>query len=154
MASKTKKPKPAPRMPTRRKKASTLLTGGNPQIAKGAGDKPVQAYIAALPGWKGATAAQLDALISRAAPKAQKAIKWNSPFYGMPGQGWFLAVHAFTHYVKVTFFRGTSLTPVPPGVGTHAEARWLDVREGELDTHAKQLTAWVKQAAKIPGWQP
>jgi hypothetical protein len=126
-----------------------LLTGGNPQIAKADGDAPVQAYIAAIPGWKRGVGRRLDALIARTVPGVRKAVKWNSPFYGIEGQGWFLALHAFTHYVKVTFFRGTSLRPVPPG-GTHKDARWIDIREDDLDE--AQMTGWVKQAAAMPGW--
>jgi hypothetical protein len=127
-----------------------LLSGGNPQVAKADGDAPVQAYIKAMPGWKRAVGARLDAIISRAAPNARKAVKWNSPFYGVDGQGWFLSFHVFTNYVKVTFFRGTSLRPVPPG-GTHQDGRWIDIREGDTIDEA-QLTAWVKQASSIPGW--
>src|SRR5437868_7627906 len=92
-----------------------LLSGGNPQIAKGDGNAPVQAYIAAMPGWKRDLGKRLDALITRKVPKVCKAVKWNSPFYGVEGQGWFLSFHVFTHYVKVTFFRGASLRPLPPG---------------------------------------
>jgi hypothetical protein len=126
-----------------------LLTGGNPQISKAAGDAPVQAYIAAMPGWKRDVGRKLDALIAHAVPGVRKAVKWNSPFYGVEGQGWFLSFHVFTRYVKVTFFRGTSLHPVPPG-GTGKDARWIDLREGDkLD---ERLTAWVQQAAALPGW--
>jgi hypothetical protein len=128
-----------------------LLSGGNPQIPKAEGNAPVQAYIAALPGWKRVVGKRLDALIVRAVPNVRKAVKWNSPFYGMEGQGWFLSFHAFTHYLKVTFFNGTSLRPVPRG-GTSQDARWVDVREDDLDE--AQMTAWVKQAAAMPGWDP
>ena len=130
-----------------------LLSGGNPQIAKADGDAPVRAYIAAMPGWKRDTGRRLDALIVRTVPNVLKGVRWNSPFYGVEGQGWFLNFHVFTHYVKVTFFKGTSLRPVPPG-GTDKEARWVDIHEGELD-EAKmeaQMASWVKQAAAIPGW--
>src|ERR1043166_5749231 len=127
-----------------------LLSGGNPQIAKGDGDAPVQAYIAAMPDWKHDVGKRLDALISRQVPKVRKAVKWNSPFYGVEGQGGFLSFHVFTRYVKVTFFRGTSLRPVPPG-GSQPEARWIDIHEGEKFDEA-QMTKWVKQAAVIPGW--
>lgn len=130
-------------------KAVKLLSGGNPQIAKAEGDAPVQAYIAATPGWKREIAKRLDALIVRTVPDVKKAVKWNSPFYGMEGQGWFLSFHVFTNYVKVTFFKGTSLRPPPPG-GTSKEARWIDVHEDDLDED--QIRAWVKQAAAIPGW--
>ena len=125
-----------------------LLSGGNPQIAKADGDAPVRAYIAALPGWKRDVGRRLDALIVRNVPNVRKAVKWNSPFYGIEGQGWFLGVHTFTNYVKVTFFQGTSLRPVPPGgKGT---ARWIDVHEDDLDE--AQMSTWVKQAAGLPGW--
>lgn len=126
-----------------------LLAGGNPQIPKGEGDAPVQAYIAAVPGWKRDVAKRLDALIARNVPDVRKAVKWNSPFYGVEGQGWFASVHVFTKYVKVTFFRGTSLRPVPPG-GTSQEGRWIDVHEDGLDE--AQMVLWIKQAAAIPGW--
>jgi hypothetical protein len=128
-----------------------LLSGGNPQIAKGDGDAPVQAYIAAMPGWKRAIGQRLDALVVRTVPKVRKAVKWNSPFYGIEGRGWFLAFHVYARYVKVTFFRGTSLRPAPPG-GTGKEARWIDVHEDDLDE--ARMAAWVKQAAALPGWAP
>jgi hypothetical protein len=127
------------------------LTGGNPQIAKADGDAPVQAYIAAMPGWKRDIGRRLDALIVRTVPGVRQAVKWNSPFYGLEGQGWFLGFHVFTHYVKVTFFRGTSLRPVPPG-GTGKDARWIDIHEDDLDE--AQVATWVKQAAALPGWVP
>ena len=137
----------------RRKSASSakpvLLSGGNPQIAKADGDAPVQAYIAALPGWKAGVANRIDTLIVKSVPGVRKAVKWNSPFYGMEGQGWFLSFHAFTKYLKVTFFKGTSLKPAPTG-GIAKEARWIDVHEDDLDE--KQLVRWIKQAAAIPGW--
>ena len=126
-----------------------LLSGGNPQIAKADGDGPVQAYIAAMPGWKSDVGRRLDALITRTVPTARKAVKWNSPFYGMEGRGWFVSFHTFTNYVKVTFFMGTSLKPVPPG-GTAKEARWIDIHEDDLDE--AQLARWIRQAAKLPGW--
>ena len=131
------------------KSSPTLLSGGNPQIAKADGDAPVQAYIAAMPGWKRDVGRRLDALIVRSVPKVRKAVKWNSPFYGIEGQGWFLSLHVFTRYVKVTFFRGTLLRPVPPG-GTGKEGRWIDIHEDDLDE--TQMARWVKQAAAIPGW--
>lgn len=128
-----------------------LLSGGNPQIAKADGDAPVQAYIAAMPGWKSAVGARLDALITRSAPNVQKAVKWNSPFYGVEGQGWFLAIHCFAKFVRVGFFKGTSLMPLPPGESRTPETRYFDIREGEtLDE--KQFASWVRQAAAIPGW--
>lgn len=134
------------RKPTKPK----LLSGGNPQIAKGDGDGPVQAYIAAIPGWKREVARRIDAIISRDVPHVQKAVKWNSPFYGVPGNGWFLSLHCYTNYLKIAFFRGASLRPVPPGASKQEEVRYLNVGEGELDE--KQLAAWVKQASKLPGW--
>ena len=134
--------------PTKAKKPA-VLAGGNPQIAKADGDAPVQAYIAALPGWKRDVGRRLDAIIERAVPGVRKAVKWNSPFYGLAGQGWFLGLHVFTNYVKVTFFFGTSLRPVPPG-GTQKNARWIDLRAGDFDEI--QMATWVKQAAAIPGW--
>jgi hypothetical protein len=128
-----------------------LLSGGNPQIAKGYGDVPVAAYIAAMPGWKRDIGRRLDALIVAAVPGVRKAVKWNSPFYGVGDEdrGWFLSFHCFTRYIKVTFFRGTSLTPVPPGASRHRDVRYLDIYEGRLDE--AQLTAWVKQASLLPG---
>ena len=126
-----------------------LLSGSNPQIPKGEGDAPVQAYIAAMPGWKSDLGRRLDDLITRTVPDLRKAVKWNSPFYGKEGQGWFLSYHCFTNYVRVTFFRGTSLDPVPPGKSKHPEVRYLDIREGALDE--AQLIDWVRQAADLPG---
>ena len=126
-----------------------LLSGGNPQIAKGDGDAPVQAYIAAMPGWKRDIGRRLDALIVRTVPGVRKAVKWNSPFYGVEGEGWFLSYHCFTKYVKVTFFRGTSLSPLPPGASKHKDVRYLDIYEDQLDE--AQLAAWVKQASLLPG---
>ena len=128
-----------------------LLSGGNPQIAKADGDAPVQAYIAAMPGWKGDIGRRLDALLARNVPNVRKAVRWNSPFYGIEGQGWFMGFHTFTHYVKVSFFRGTSLHPVPPG-GTGKAARWIDIHEDDLDV--EQMAMWVKQASALPGWVP
>ena len=130
-----------------------LLSGGNPQIPKGDGDAPVQAYIAAMPGWKRDLGKRLDALIVRTVPTVRKAVKWNSPLYGIEGRGWFLGFHTFTHYVKVTFFRGTSLRPLPPVASKHEEVRYIDIREGdELDE--ARMARWVKQAAALPGWVP
>lgn len=126
-----------------------LLSGGNPQIAKGYGDAPVQAYIAAMPGWKSEIGRRLDAIVERTVPGVAKAVKWNSPFYGVEGEGWFLSFHCFTHYVKVTFFRGASLRPLPPGTSKHKDVRYLDIREGELDE--AQFADWVKQASRLPG---
>ena len=128
-----------------------LLSGGNPQIAKAYGDVPVQAYIAAMPGWKRDVGRRLDALIVRIVPGVRKAVKWNSPFYGVEGQGWFLDFHCFTNYVKVAFFRGTSLRPVPPGESKHKEVRYLDIHEHDQLDEA-QLATWIRQAAALPGW--
>ena len=129
-----------------------LLSGGNPQIPKADGDAPVQAYIAAMPGWKSALGKRLDALIVRHVPNVQKCVRWNSPFYGVEGQGWFLSFHVLTRYLKVTFFHGQSLTPPPPG-GTpkSGNSRWIDLYENEV-LDEKQFADWVKQAAAIPGW--
>jgi hypothetical protein len=128
-----------------------LLAGGNPQIAKADGDAPVQAYIAAMPGWKQAVGRRVDALIEAAVPGLAKAVKWNSPFYGLPGQGWFLALHCYKTSVKIAFFRGAALDPVPPGPSKSAETRYLDIREGEPLNEA-QFTDWVRQASRLPGW--
>ncbi len=130
-------------------KSVTLLAGGNPQIAKADGDAPVQAYIAAMPGWKRDIGQRLDALIMEHVPNVRKAVKWNSPFYGTEGHGWFLGFHVFTQYVKVSFFQGTSLQPAPKG-GTGKEARWIDIRENDFDE--AQMISWIKQAALLPGW--
>jgi hypothetical protein len=135
-------------------KGVVLLSGGNPQIAKADGDAPVQAYIAAMPGWKSDLGRRLDALIVRTVPDVRKAVRWNSPFYGSEGGGWFLSFHVLTKYVKVTFFDGLSLDPIPPG-GTEksGKGRWIDIYEDDgLDE--EQMTAWVKQAAALPGWKP
>ena len=142
--------KTAPRSQSRRAAKPVLLAGGNPQIAKADGDAPVRAYIAAMPGWKRDTGRRLDALIVRTVPGVRKAVKWNSPFYGIEGQGWFLNVHAFTNYVKVAFFRGTSLRPLPPGESKHKEVRYVDIHEDDQIDEA-QLTGWVKQASQLPG---
>jgi hypothetical protein len=136
-----------------RAKAPTLLAGGNPQIAKADGDAPVQAYIAAMPGWKREVGRRLDALIVRNVPNVKKAVKWNSPFYGIEGQGWFLSHHCFTKYVKVTFFRGTSLRPVPPGASKVQHTRYLDIHEHDALDEAL-LGSWIRQAAALPGWVP
>jgi len=128
----------------------TFLAGGNPQIAKADGDAPVQAYIAAMPGWKRDVGRRLDALIVRNVPNVRKAVKWNTPFYGIEGQGWFLGIHCFTKYVKVAFFRGTSLRPVPPGESKQKEVRYLNIREDDPLDEA-QFVAWVKQASQLPG---
>ncbi|MET1754005.1 DUF1801 domain-containing protein [Novosphingobium sp. RD2P27] len=127
-----------------------LLSGGNPQIPKGEGDGPVQAYIAAMPGWKNRIGRALDAVIERAVPSVNKAVKWNTPFYGIEGEGWFTSFHCFDRYVKVTFFRGTALTPVPPGKSKQQNVRYLDIREAD-EIDLEQLETWMKQASKLPG---
>ena len=131
----------------------SLLAGGNPQIAKADGDAPVQAYIAAMPGWKSDVGHRLDALIARTVPGVRKAVKWNSPLYGVEGQGWFLGIHCFTRYVKVSFFRGTSLRPVPPGESRTAETRYLDIREDDA-IDEELLARWIRQASALSGWTP
>jgi len=131
----------------------TLLSGGNPQIAKGDGDGPVQAYIAAMPGWKRDVGRYLDALVVRTVPGVRKAVKWNSPFYGVKDEGWFLTFHCYARYVKVAFFRGTSLRPLPPGESKSKEVRYLDIHEDDQLDEAR-LAAWVKQASRLPGWRP
>ena len=128
-----------------------LLAGGNPQIAKADGNAPVRAYIAAIPGWKRAVARRLDSLIVRTVPGVSKAVKWNSPFYGVEGQGWFLNFHCFTNYVKVAFFKGTALRPLPPGESRHKDVRYLDIREDD-EIDEKLVTSWIRQASKLPGW--
>ena len=128
-----------------------LLSGGNPQIAKADGDAPVQAYIAAMPGWKSDLGRRLDNLIVETAPNARKAVRWNSPWYGIEGEGWFLSYHVFTRYVKVTFLNGSELSPPPPGSGKDPDARWVDIYEGELDE--ERMAEWVRQSAAIPGWK-
>ena len=130
-----------------------LLAGGNPQIAKADGDTPVRAYIASMPDWKRDVGRRLDALIVRTVPGVRKAVKWNSPFYGIEGQGWFLNFHCFAKYVKVAFFRGTSLRPVPPGESKHKEVRYLDIHEhAQLDE--KLVRSWIRQASALAGWVP
>ena len=144
--------KTAPKFHSRKTAKPALLAGGNPQIAKGYGDASVQAYIAAMPGWKRDVGRRLDALIARTIPGVRKAVKWNSPFYGVEGegQGWFLSLHCFAKYVKVAFFRGTLLRPVPPGKSKQKEVRYLDIHEDDqLDE--SQFVAWVKQASLLPG---
>jgi hypothetical protein len=126
------------------------LSGGNPQIAKADGDAPVQAFIAAMPGWKLDVGRRLDALIVRNVPNVRKAVRWNSPFYGVEGRGWFLGIHCLTKYVKVGFFRGTSLRPVPPGESKQEDVRYLHIHaDDELDE--KLLARWIRQASELPG---
>ena len=133
-----------------------LLSGGNPQIAKADGDAPVQAYIAAMPGWKSAVGKQLDRILERNLPRVRKAVKWNSPFYAsdktFDDHGWLVAVHVYTHFVRITFFNGMALKPLPPGPSKMAPTRYYDIRENEFD--AAQFTDWLKQAASLPGWKP
>ena len=131
-----------------------MLAGGNPQIAKADGHAPVRAYIAAMPGWTRGVGQRIDAIIARHVPSVRKAVKWNSPFYGLEGHGWFLSFHVFTRYVKVTLFRGVSLRPVPPGgTAKSKDVRWIDIYEDDALDEA-QMAAWVTQAAALPGWVP
>jgi hypothetical protein len=146
MAGKTSKKAAAKRAHAK----PALLAGGNPQIAKADGDAPVQAYIAAMPGWKRNVGRRLDALIVRTVPNVHKAVKWNTPFYGIEGHCWFLGFHCFTKYVKVAFFRGTSLRPVPPGESKSKDTRYLDIYEDDQIDEA-QVASWVKQASQLPG---
>jgi hypothetical protein len=132
-------------------KVAVVLSGGNPRIAKAEGDAPVQAYIDGMPGWKRDLGKRLDSLIERTVPNVRKAVKWNSPFYGIDGQGWFLGIHTFKHYVKVAFFRGASLRPVPPGASKNKDTRYIDIHESDEFDEAR-LTSWVKQAAALPGF--
>ena len=149
-----KKTTPKKKSASRKSAKPALLAGGNPQIAKGYGDAPVQAYIAAIPGWKRDIARRLDTLIARTVPGVRKAVKWNSPFYGAEGQedkdSWFLSFHCYARYVKVAFFRGASLRPVPPGSSTQKDVRYLNIGEDDKFDEA-QLAAWVKQASLLPG---
>ena len=131
-------------------KKPTLLSGGNPQIPKGDGDAPVQAYIAAMPGWKKDVGRRLDALIVGNVPDVRKAVRWNSPFYGVEGWGWFVSYHVFTRYVKATFLQGASLHPVPPGSGKDKDSRWIDIYEDGFEE--AQMAEWIRQAAALPGW--
>lgn len=147
--TKSKAAKPQQTAPTPQAGEVILLSGGNPQIAKGYGDEKVQAYIAAMPEWKSAMGSHIDALIEQTVPTLSKAVKWNSAFYGVEQACWFLSFRCFTKYIKVTFFRGTSLKPVPPGESRHNEVRYLDIYEGQLDE--AQFTNWVKQASELPG---
>ena len=141
-------------MPSKTSKVA-LLAGGNPQIAKGEGDAPVQAYIAAMPGWKHAVGRRLDALVERAVPGVHKAVKWNSPFYGIEGEGWFLSFHCYTRYIKVAFFRGASLHPMPPVESKQEDVRYLHIHADDIVDDRMcdedQFMAWVKQASRLPG---
>jgi hypothetical protein len=142
--------KPIAKSSARKTAEPRLLSGGNPQIAKGYGDAPVEAYIAAMPGWKSDIGRRLDKLIVRTVPGVKKAVKWNSPLYGVEDNVWFLGIHVFTKYVKVAFFRGASLRPVPPGASKQKDVRYLDIHEDD-DLDEAQFTAWVKQASLLPG---
>ncbi|MBC9032979.1 DUF1801 domain-containing protein [Sphingomonas sp. JC676] len=141
-------------MPAKPKAAKSgepvLLSSGNPRIAKGEGDAPVQAYIAAMPGWKSDIGRRLDALITRTVPGVHKAVKWNTPFYGVAGEGWFVAFHCMTKYIKLAFFRGTSLNPVPPVESKQREVRYFHIHEDDVFDEA-QLAVWVQQASVLPG---
>jgi hypothetical protein len=151
MAQQLRMKKSAKKAATKRAAKPKLLSGGNPQIAMADGDAPVQAYIAAMPGWKRDVGKRIDVLIVRTLPHVRKAVKWNSPFYGVEGQGWFLGFHVFTRYVKVTFFYGASLRPLPPGASKDKNTRYLDIHEDdELDE--AQFADWIKQAAALPGF--
>ncbi|WP_425645080.1 DUF1801 domain-containing protein [Agrobacterium leguminum] len=129
--------------------STKLLSGGNPQIAKGYGNAPVQAYIAAMPGWKSGVGGRIDKLIEGVVPGVRKAVKWNSPFYGMEDDIWFLSLHCFTKYIKVTFLNGASLQPLPPGTSKHPKVRYLDIHEDAFDE--AQFVEWVRQASVLPG---
>lgn len=131
-------------------RAPQLLSGGNPQIPKGYGNAPVAQYIAAMPGWKSAVGQKLDALIVQALPEVEKAVKWNSPLYGVEKDTWFLGFHCLTKYVKVAFFRGARLRPVPPGSSKQADVRYLDIYEGD-EIDEEQFVDWVKQVSQLPG---
>lgn len=155
-------PMATPKSTTTRRKSTTratpkldatpkLLSGGNPQIAKADGEAPIRAYIAAMPGWKSEVGRQLDAIITRAVPGVKKAVKWNSPLYGSEGRGWFAGVHCFNKYIKVAFFEGTQLTPLPPVGSKDPNARYFHIHEGDALDEA-QLSKWMKQASKLQGW--
>lgn len=127
-----------------------LLSGGNPQIPKGDGDEPVQAYIAAMPGWKGDFGRHIDHLVTEEVPGVRKAVRWNSPFYGLEGSGWFLSFHCFTKYVQITWLNGSQLDPPPPKTSKHEVVRYLEIHEGE-EMDGRQLRDWIRQAASMPG---
>jgi hypothetical protein len=151
VAKKAAKPrKAATKSPSGKAAKPKLLSGGNPQIPKGYGDAPVQSYIAAMPGWKQDVGRRIDAIVVRTVPNVYKAVKWNSPFYGIEGDGWFLGLHCMTKYVKVAFFRGASLTPLPPGESKQKDVRYLDIYEDDEIDEA-QIASWVKQASQLPG---
>jgi hypothetical protein len=143
-AAKSRKP-----LPKLKPGETRLLSGGNPQIAKGYGEEPIKAYIAAMPGWKKPVGQRIDAIITRTVPKVRKAVKWNSPMYGMEEKHFFLGIHVFEKYLKVAFFMGTHLKPLPPDTSKQKNVRYLNIREGEFDE--VQFADWVKQASKLPG---
>lgn len=145
--------KPPSKKPKAAAKGPVLLSGGNPQIAKADGDAPVQAYIAAMPGWKRDAGRRLDALIVRTVPDVRKAVRWNSPFYGVEGRGWFVSFHCFSKYIKVTFFRGTSLRPLPPVESRDPDTRYVHIHENE-EIDEKLVASWIRQASELPGWIP
>ena len=149
----TKKKQAAKRKAAPKKPAVKLLSGGNPQIAKADGDAAVQAYIKAIPGWKRDLSRRVDAIITRTVPRVQKAVKWNSPFYSVAGNGWFVSFHMFTKYVKIAFFNGASLMPKPPVGSKHKEVRYFHIHEGD-SIDESQLTSWIKQSSSMPGWMP
>lgn len=155
-AARSSAARPKARAPAKKaapRKKVVLLSGGNPQIPKGDGAAPVRAYLAALPGWKRALGKRIDALVVESVPGVQKAVRWNSPFYRVEGHGYFVSMHALTRYLKLTFFDGRALKPMPPGSSKDPNARYLDVYEDdELDE--AQLRAWFQQAATLPGWTP
>jgi hypothetical protein len=152
MASHPPRPgKPEPTLGEGKAGPAKLLTGGNPQVAKGDGDLPVQTYISAMPGWKSAVGRRLDELISAHLPNVKKAVRWNSPFYGMEGNGWLVSFHVLTRHVQLNFFCGSSLEPVPPGKGKHPNPRWLNIAEGDK-LNEELITAWLEQSRKLRGW--
>jgi hypothetical protein len=142
--------KPRKPLPRAKQGEVTLLSGGNPQIAKGYGDAPVQAYVAAMPGWKSAVGRRLDAIIERTIPGVAKAVKWNSPFYGVEQGRWFLSLHVFDRYIKIAFFNGASLDPVPPVASKQKDVRYFHIHENDAFDEA-QFAEWVKQASRLPG---
>ncbi len=150
-AKKSAKKSPAKKTANKTSTKPVLLSGGNPQIPKGDGDAPVQTYLAAMPGWKSDAGRRLDELIVRTVPKVKKAVKWNSPFYGVEGQGWFVSFHCFTKYIKVTFFAGTKLKPLPPVESKDPNTRYVHLYEDE-PVDEKALASWIRQASKLPGW--
>ena len=127
-----------------------LLAGGNPQIPKGDGEEPVNAYLRAMPGWKQAVGQRLHDLVVRTVPEVRMAVRWNSPYYGIEGNGWFLSYHCFTRYVRVTWLNGSSLDPPPPGESKHERVRYLDLHEDD-EFDDERVASWIRQAAALPG---